>query len=183
MARNLAVATLALALSLATTAVADSAGSISGIGAIRSGTGTSAAALGTNVGWGFAAEWQPFGTSSRVSWGVGWSILWSYLSDNRNVRVVDTVSLLELDGILKLRIAPTSVPGRNIILGAGAAMMRTDTPIPPTNSREYVGPLVEAGYEHTLFGTVVLSFTVEYDVIVSNGPTMITGVMGIGAQL
>ena len=152
-------------------------------GALRSGTGGSAAALGTNVGWGFAAEWQPFGTSSRVSWGIGWSILWSYLSDNRDVRVVDTVSLLELDGVMKLRIAPTSVPGRYFTLGAGAALMRTDTPIPPSNSREYVGPLVEAGYEHTVFGSVVLSLTVQYDVIVSNGPTMLTGVLGVGLQL
>ena len=67
--------------------------------------------------------------------------------------------------------------------GAGAALMRTDTPIPTSNSREYVGPLVEAGYEHTVFGSVVLSLTVQYDVIVSNGPTMLTGVLGVGLQL
>lgn len=157
-------------------------GSIGGVLGAQSGASGSYTSLGVGAAYGLTAAWQPMSEEQRVGWGVRWSALFGYFPDSGSAPVNGVLRLVELDLVVKLRVAPTLRPGRYLTVGAGASLLRANEPIRDEGSRTFAGPIATIGYEHYAFGAVLIGVDVRYGLI-ETGPTSIGLLVSVGTAL
>lgn len=133
--------------------------------------------LGKAYGGGFLlgieAGYHPSRLQSPWSFGVSWTTLvrgWIFASDQSLVE--RTVGVTEMSFGLRVR-RRIGVKPRFLFATGGGSFLRTDTPLPPDASRNYLGPYAGAGYEQFLFGAGFLTAEARYSMFPS-GPESLT---------
>jgi hypothetical protein len=152
------------------------------LGGVRHGTGAVSDDIGFGTTLGVEAAWQPMDVGQRLGWSISWSLLWGWFGDEPAARVTGSLTILELDLALRARLAPTPAPGRCLTFGVGGALVRSNEPLPPDDTRDYLGPFAEVGYEHLAYDVLTATFHLRLGPL-STGPPMLSGVLGIGFAL
>jgi hypothetical protein len=156
-------------------------GSIGAVLGSEAGASGSYTSLGIGVVYGLTAAWQPMSDDQRFGWGVRWSTLFGYFPSAAAAPVSGVMRLVEMDLVVRLRIAPTPKPGRYLTIGGGGSLLRTNEPL-EDGKRTFGGPIVTFGYEHNLLGVMLLGVDVRYGII-ETGPTSIGLLVSIGTAL
>jgi hypothetical protein len=107
---------------------------------------------------GFTPSWYGF------VWSLQYARFWS--SDPRNV---DDLQLVNLDFVIRARLAMRGDLPAFLWGEAGASFVRSNTPIDPAMSQTYVGPTGGIGTE-LIFGPFVVSLGADYTFL-SDGPS------------
>jgi hypothetical protein len=179
------VFTVAGSLAATRPAAADSddlpAGSIGAVLGVEAGASGSYTSLGVGVVYGLTAAWQPMSDDQRIGWGVRWSALFGYFPSAAAAPVSGVIRLVEMDLVVRLRIAPTPRPGRYLTIGAGGSLLRTNEPL-ENGDRIFGGPIATFGYEHNLLGVMLLGVDVRYGII-ETGPASIGLLVSLGTAL
>jgi hypothetical protein len=145
---------------------------------VRQGMGR----LGNDFGLGMVAAmeagYHPTSPDSSVSFGLEWSVAWSWFGSDQ-ASIAGSLSLLEFNFGARLRRLINEPLPRFLVLGSGVSLLRTNVPIPPDDERFYLGPYVAAGIEQYLFEKLLLSFEIRYGMLVG-GPGSICLNLGVG---
>jgi hypothetical protein len=152
------------------------------LGGVRKGASEVSDDIGYGWSIGLAATWQPMTVGQRLGWGIGWSLMWSWFGHEPASRITGTLDLIELDLVLRARFAPTPSPGRILTVGAGAMLLRANERLPPDDDRSYIGPFVEVGYEHLVYGALTGTLHLRLGPL-GNGPSIASAILGIGVVL
>lgn len=156
-------------------------GSIGAVLGAEAGASGSYTSLGIGAVYGLTAAWQPMSDDQRIGWGVRWSTLFGYFPSAAAAPVSGVMRLVEMDLVVRLRVAPTLKPGRYLTIGAGGSLLRTNEPL-EDGERTFGGPIVTFGYEHNLLGAMLLGVDVRYGII-ETGPTSIGLLVSVGTAL
>jgi hypothetical protein len=183
-------AAAAVAVALASLALASPAaraedlppGRIAIVGGLRHGTGAVADDIGLGWSLGIEAAWQPMTVGQRLGYAVSWSLHWAWFGEQPAARITGSLDMIQLDAAFRVRLAPTPAPGRCLTLGFGGTLLRANERLPPDDDRSYLGPFGEIGYEHLAFGSFTATLHVRLGPI-ATGPTIVTGLLGIGVAL
>jgi len=144
-------------------------------------------ALGDQFGrggmWGFEAGYQPgwIGAAWSVSWSVpSWAVLLGGAFESVDpTSVHEDVGFTEMNLGLRVRWPIGDRQPRFLIVDAGATAMRASIPIPPSSSREYLGPFVGLGVEQLLLGRYMVGVEARYGLLMS-GPSGVTVNVSLG---
>jgi len=167
------IVTAALAASAPRAASADDLprGRLGIVVGLRNGLGELADDYGLGYVYGVDAGWQLTSTDRRWGLAVHWSILWAdfdWLGEwgLDPASVTGQLDVLELDGGLRLRVAPRADIGRYLTVSASGSLLRSNVPLPPASKRSYFGPALGLGVEqYFASGSVLVSAEVRYGII------------------
>ncbi len=128
-------------------------------------------ALGNQFGrgWliGVEAGWQP----GRL--GLAWSLHRGAFDTSDPTAAESELRLIEMQFGLRLRWPIGRTSPRFFLANAGVTAMRSNVPIPPESSRDYVGPFAGIGFEQLLVGRYMISVETRYGLFVG-GPAGLT---------
>lgn len=172
-----AIAALAL-VGLAAPAHADTmpSGRLAGVGGIRTGTSSLGDAFGLGVLYGIEASWEPMPDGRRLGYAVHWNVLFGDFGSDP-AAITGELDILEMNLGARLRLAPQD-PATSIFLGAGAALLRANAPLPPDDERTYVGGFGGLGVEQLAWRRALVTLELRYGVI--GGPGSISVLLGVG---
>ncbi len=153
-------------------------GSLGAMFGAVSGTGADAKHVGFGYyQFGAQAQWQPMSSSRRIGWALRWSFVFGTLYEGDAAKVDDRLRTLQMDGTIGLRFRPGDDVSRYLTVRVGPEMFRANEPIPPYNSRAFVGGVATIGLEQYVKGAILLDFDIHYGMI-GNGPAEIGLLIG-----
>lgn len=172
----LAVAALLLAT---TPARADTmpSGRLSLVGGVRNGTGALGDAFGLGAMYGVEASWEPMRDGQRVGYAIHWNVLLGDFGADM-AAITGGLDILEMSLGARLRFAPADT-ARTIFLGGGAATLRANAPLPPTDDRSYLGGFAGLGVEQLAWKRALVTVELRYGLI-GPGPESLTFLLGVG---
>jgi hypothetical protein len=145
---------------------------------VRQGTGRLSDDFGVGMVMAMEAGYHPTSPDRSVSFGLEWSVAWSWFGSDQ-ASISGSLRLLEFNFGARLRRLINEPLPRFLVLGSGVSLLRTNVPIPPDDERFYLGPYVAAGVEQYLFEKLLLSFEIRYGMLVG-GPGSICLALGVG---
>lgn len=168
------VVALALLAASAAMARADSLppASFQLLGGPQSGVGVDTKRLGAGYAVGWQAAWQPMKLEQRLGWGVRWTTLFTRSWEADAARIDDALRTVAMDFTLGVRIRPGAASRRYITVRGGVELLRSNQVIPPTTSRDFVGPTASVGFEWYFRTVALMSIDVRAGMI-SNGPEQV----------
>ncbi len=178
-----ALAVTAVLCALASPAAADDPppGAIGFVFGVVSGTGADAKRLGFGLHqFGMQASWQsPFSPNGRLGWSVRWGTLFGILYGGNAAQIDAQLHTVQLDLTAGVRFRPWDTPTRYLTARVGGEMFRSNEPIPPLDTREFVGGIASVGLDQ-YFSGVMLSVDVQYGLFGKDNPTELALQIGIG---
>lgn len=145
---------------------------------VRQGMGRLSDDFGPGMVAAMEAGYHPTSPDSSVSFGLEWSVAWSWFGSDQ-ASIAGSLSLLEFNFGARMRRLINEPLPRFLVLGAGVSLLRTNVPIPPEDERLYLGPYVAAGVEQYLYQKLLLSFEIRYGML-AGGPGSIALALGVG---
>ncbi len=119
---------------------------------VKQGTGGLGGDFGVVAG--IEAGYHPTGLDQRFSLGAFWAVRRSWFGEDET-SIAGALNLIELDFGGRLRVALERGAPRFLVLGAGASLLRANVPLPPDDSRHYVGPYGSLGFEVYVNGVLI----------------------------
>jgi hypothetical protein len=188
-ARRARIAALALALALGAAAPAAAQdmprGQFGMTGALRKNLGELAQSYGLGYLWGFMAGYQVTRPEEALSLGLAWQTLFGHsqffgwLGQDDAEIASGSLGYLEMSIGLKLRyLLPSETVPRFVFVTTGGSLLRTDVPVPPSDSRLHGGAYVGAGYEQYTFGDLLGSLEVRYGLF-GPGPASVSFMLSL----
>jgi hypothetical protein len=145
---------------------------------VRQGMGRLSDDFGPGLVTAMEAGYHPTRPDSSLSFGLEWSVAWSYFGSDQ-ASIAGSLRMLEINfGVRLRRLIHDPLP-RFLVVSSGVTVLRTNVPIPPDDERLYLGPYVSAGVEQYLFEKLLLSFDVRYGLL-AGGPGSISLALGVG---
>lgn len=143
---------------------------------LRDGTGKLDDDFGFGGLYGIEASWEPMRVGQPIGYAINWSVLFgTYGADA--AAITGELDTLEMNFGVRVRLAPVT-PSRSLFLGGGATLLRSSSPLPPDDRRDYVGGYVGAGGEALWKG---LLFTAEARFgLIGAGPGSVSVLLGVG---
>jgi hypothetical protein len=120
------------------------AGRIGASVGVKQGTGGLGGDFGVVAG--IEAGYHPTRLDQRFSVGGFWAVRRSWFGED-DTSIAGALNLIELDFGGRLRVALERGAPRFLVLGGGASLLRANVPLPPDDSRHYVGPYGSLGFE------------------------------------
>lgn len=153
------------------------AGRLAVVAGVRTGTGALFDSIGTGGVLGFEAGYAPLRAPQTIGIGLSWSILWSYYGDG-SARVADSLSMVELDAGVRVRLMLGARRRSVVFIGGGPALTRTNEPLFVDGDRSYLAGWGAIGVETVPLG-VLVSTSVRFAAI-DNGRGTIGLMLSIG---
>jgi hypothetical protein len=153
-------------------------GKIGMIGGARQGLGALGGRFGLGPVWGIAAGWQPASTERRLSFGIGWSLVWGHHWPDDSTENSSSLSTREMSLGVKLRVLTEQASPLFLSTGVGVSLLRTSVPVPPDDERSYVGMYWSIGPEFYVLGRYLVDFEMRYGPFIS-GPGSLTLAFGL----
>ncbi|MDB4953915.1 MAG: hypothetical protein JWO36_1484 [Myxococcales bacterium] len=150
-------------------------GAIGGV----SGTGPDAKRIGFGYQVGIQASWQPTSTERKIGWTLRGALLFGQLYTGSAPQIDPTIRTVQMDLTIGARFRPWATPSRFLTLRGGAELLRTNEPIPPLNSRAFLGGIASVGFDQYAFG-FLFSIDVRYGLIATSGPSELGLLLSIG---
>lgn len=145
---------------------------------VRQGLGQLGEDFGFGGVGGIEAGYHPSAVGRRFSFGVQWSVLWSWFGYDDIASVAGSLTMIELGAGARLRVVIDEETPRFLTLGVGGNLLRTNVPIQPADDRNYLGLCFALGTEQLVFDALMLGFEARYNKLPS-GPGSISIVLGV----
>lgn len=112
-----------------------------------------------------------FDIPGMTRWSVGsvWSVLWGRFWPDDATVTAGNLDVREINlGLHVRRTMGPDVP-RFLAFSLGVSLLRSNVPIPPDSSRDYVGPYASIGVEQYVAGTYLIGVQIRYGIF-ATGP-------------
>jgi hypothetical protein len=152
-------------------------GRLSALAGVRTGTRYLDEVFGLGVLYGMEAAWEPLPDGRRLGYALHWNVVFGDFGADP-AAITGDLDILEMNLGARLRLAPAADPTRTLFFGGGVGLLRANVPLPPDDTRHYVGGFGGLGVQQLAWRRALITVELRYGLF--GGPRSLSVLAGVG---